>query len=69
VKLRNHIAYIHRQIPHTDPESDEGKLPESKKHHLHLWKPNEYPQDAEIYMRLIQQKYSNMEPEEQSVYK
>ena len=34
--LRNHIAYIHKKIPHTNPESDEGKLPENRKYNLIL---------------------------------
>ena len=34
--LRNHIAYIHKQIPHTDPESIEGKKQENQNHSLRL---------------------------------
>ena len=46
LKLRDHIAYIHKQIPQTDPRSIEGKQPENRKNQLILWKPNEYPAAA-----------------------
>ena len=43
VLLRNYIAYFHKEVPHTDPDSEIGKRPENRKYNLRLWKKNEYP--------------------------
>ena len=34
--LRDHIAYVHKEVPHTDPLSDEGKLAVNQWYNLHL---------------------------------
>ena len=34
--LRNNIAWMHKEVPHTDPDSDEGKLPVNHQHHLYV---------------------------------
>ena len=67
--LRNHIAQIHREIPQTDPKSDEGKRQENTKHHLVLQKNNEYPLNSEVWIELIRSKFDKLKPSEQSVLK
>ena len=68
-EARNHIAYIHKQIPHTDPLSDEGKRPENSNLHLKLWQPNTYPDLADHYLTLIESKIEELGSDEQEVLK
>ena len=56
---------MHKEIPQTDPESEEGIRPQNLKHNLCLWKKNEY-QDGDEYLKLIEQNRKLM-PSEKSV--
>ena len=67
LKLRDHIAYIHKQIPQTDPKCIEGKRPENRENQLTLWKPNKYPEAVENWITLIRSKYEKLPPNERLV--
>ena len=67
LELRNLIAYVHKQIPHTDPLSIEGRKPDNHEKQLKLWKPNEYPETVDSWTTLISSRFNELPDAEKTV--